>query len=167
MARSPHAFCAARSLHRQGTVPATVEEGTRRRRCFQSGLTKYKIHFFFDTGFVTFEKGWETIRDDDRGLLWEHLVLDALRFRHPDERLFYWRDKAGRELDFVVRHNRDRVDLFECKIDPDELDPAGVETFRAAYPQGENYLVAPMVKEPYRQRCGTRVFTVCTTEALP
>ena len=123
--------------------------------------------YAFDTGFVTFEKGWETIRDDDRGLLWEHLVLDALRFRHPDERLFYWRDKAGRELDFVVRHDRDRVDLFECKIDPDELDPAGVETFRAAYPQGENYLVSPVVKEPYRLRRGTRVFTVCTTGALP
>ena len=56
---------------------------------------------------------------------------------------------------------------FECRIDPDELDPAGVETFRAAYPQGENYLVAPLVKEPYRLRCGTRVFTVCATEALP
>lgn len=123
--------------------------------------------YAFDTGFVTFEKGWETIRDDDRGLLWEHLVLDALRFRHPDERLFYWRDKAGRELDFVVRHDRDRVDLFECRIDPDELDPAGVETFRAAYPRGENYLVSLAVKEPYRLRRGTRVFTVCTTGALP
>jgi uncharacterized protein len=36
--------------------------------------------YAFDTGFVTFEKGWDTIRTDDRGLLWEHLVLDSLRF---------------------------------------------------------------------------------------
>ena len=31
--------------------------------------------YAFDTGFVTFERGWNDIRDDDRGLLWEHLVL--------------------------------------------------------------------------------------------
>ena len=37
--------------------------------------------YMFDTGFVTFERGWESIRDDDRGPLWEHLVLDTLRFR--------------------------------------------------------------------------------------
>ena len=41
--------------------------------------------YAFDTGFVTFEKGWDSIREDDRGLLWEHLVLDALRFQHADE----------------------------------------------------------------------------------
>ena len=35
--------------------------------------------YAFDTGFVTYEKGWSRIREDDRGLLWEYLVLDALR----------------------------------------------------------------------------------------
>lgn len=59
--------------------------------------------YAFDTGFVTFEKGWTRIREDDRGLLWEHLVLDSLRFRHLDENIFYWRDKAGREVDFTAR----------------------------------------------------------------
>lgn len=59
--------------------------------------------YAFDTGFVTFERGWTRIREDDRGILWEHLVLDSLRFRHPDEDIFYWRDKSGREVDFVVR----------------------------------------------------------------
>ena len=59
--------------------------------------------YAFDTGFVTFEKGWDTIRDEDRGLLWEHLVLDALRFRDADDGIFYWRDKAGREVDFAVK----------------------------------------------------------------
>ena len=90
--------------------------------------------YAFDTGFVTFEKGWDTIRAADRGLLWEHLVLDALRFRHPDDCIFYWRDKAGREVDFVVRRERDRVDLVECKVDPDTLNTPAVEAFRALYP---------------------------------
>lgn len=73
--------------------------------------------YAFDTGFVTFEKGWTRIREDDRGLLWEHLVLDSLRFRHLDENIFYWRDKAGREIDFVVRRQEGVVDTFGCKID--------------------------------------------------
>lgn len=86
--------------------------------------------YAFDTGFVTLEKGWDTIRDEDRGLLWEHLVLDALRFRYPDDGVFYWRDKAGREVDFVIPRARGRVDLVECKVDPGALSTAAVEAFR-------------------------------------
>ena len=116
--------------------------------------------YAFDTGFVTFEKGWDTLRPEDRGILWEHLVLDSLRFRHADERIFYWRDKAGREVDFVVRRERDRVDLVECKMDPDELDGRAVRAFRALYPEGENFLLSPTVRAPYRIRRGGCVFKV-------
>ena len=68
--------------------------------------------YAFDTGFVTFEKGWSSIRDDDRGILWEHLALDSLRFRYADDDIFYWQDKSHREIDFVVRKGSDRVDTF-------------------------------------------------------
>jgi predicted AAA+ superfamily ATPase len=44
--------------------------------------------YSFDTGFVTFTKGWDSIREDDRGLLWEHLVLDTLRTVVDDHNLF-------------------------------------------------------------------------------
>ncbi len=60
--------------------------------------------YAFDTGFVTFERGWNDIRDDDRGLLWEHLVLDSLLMRCPEQDVLYWRDKSRREVDFVIRH---------------------------------------------------------------
>lgn len=123
--------------------------------------------YAFDTGFVTFEKGWDSIRDDDRGVLWEHLVLDTLRFRFADEDIFYWQDKSHREVDFVVRRGRDRVDLVECKINPDKLDAKPVEAFRDLYPQGNNYIVSPSVKKPYQVRRGDRVFTVCSTRDLP
>lgn len=122
--------------------------------------------YAFDTGFVTFEKGWNSIRDDDRGLLWEHLVLDSLRFRFADEDIFYWQDKSHREVDFVIRRDRDRVDLVECKINPDRLDPAPVEAFRALYPNGENFVVCPEAGVPHRMRRGGRVFTVCSTGDL-
>jgi predicted AAA+ superfamily ATPase len=60
-------------------------------------------------GFVTFEKGWDTIRSDDRGLLWEHLVLDSLRFHYADEDIYDWQDKSRREIDFVIRRGHDRA----------------------------------------------------------
>jgi len=123
--------------------------------------------YAFDTGFVTFEKGWDSIRDDDRGLLWEHLVLDALRFRFADGDIFYWQDKSRREVDFVIRRGRDRVDLLECKINLDKLDAKPVEAFRDLYPEGDNYIVSPAVKKPYRVRRGDLVFTACSTRDLP
>lgn len=122
--------------------------------------------YAFDTGFVTFEKGWDSIRDDDRGLLWEHLVLDALRFRFPDDDIFYWQDKSQREVDFVIRHERDRIDVVECKINPDKLCAAPIEAFRHLYPKGKNYVVSPTVETPYRVRRGDLVFEVCTTRDL-
>ena len=122
--------------------------------------------YAFDTGFVTAEKGWDSIRDDDRGLLWEHLVLDSLRFRYRDEDIFYWRDKSHREVDFVIRRERDRVDLFECRIDPGRLNTAAVATFRSIYPLGDNYVVSPAARQPYRVRRGGWILTICTTSAL-
>lgn len=122
--------------------------------------------YAFDTGFVTLEKGWDRLRPDDRGILWEHLVLDTLRSRHPDDRIFYWRDKAGREVDFVLRRARDRVDLIECKVDPDELDGRAAKAFRASYPAGENFVVAPVVTAPYRIRRRGVVFTVCPAHGV-
>ncbi len=123
--------------------------------------------YAFDTGFVTFEKGWDSIRDDDRGLLWEHLVLDALRFRFADEDIFYWQDKSHREVDFVIRRGRNHVDVLECKINPDKLETKPVEVFRSLYPEGENFVVSPVVKRPYKVRRGDLVFTVCSTKDLP
>ena len=116
--------------------------------------------YAFDTGFVAFERGWTRIREDDRGILWEHLVLDTLRFRHLDEDIFYWRDKSGHEVDFVVRRPEGRLDTYACKIDPDELSPGPVIAFRRRYPHGRDYIVAPMVRRTYRIRKGGREFTV-------
>ncbi|MEE9322239.1 MAG: ATP-binding protein [Granulosicoccus sp.] len=123
--------------------------------------------YAFDTGFVTFEKGWDTIRDDDRGLLWEHLVLDSLRYRFAAEDIFYWQDKSHREVDFVVRRKRSQVDVMECKINPDKLDAKPVEAFRSLHPDGDNYIISPLVKKPYKVRRGGLVFTACTTKDLP
>ena len=118
--------------------------------------------YAFDTGFVTLERGWDRLREEDRGVLWEHLALDSLSCRVPPENLFYWRDKSGRELDFVVRRGRDRLDAYECKINPDEFRAKALDAFRERYPEGRNFVVSPFVREPYRMRRGGRDITVST-----
>ena len=106
--------------------------------------------YAFDTGFVCWERGWESIRDADRGILWEHLVLDTLRFRFATDRVFYWRDKSDREIDFVVPRSDQAVDVFECKMNPDNLKLDSIRAFRSNYPKGNNYVVSPFVTDPYR-----------------
>ena len=122
--------------------------------------------YAFDTGFVTHERGWDAIRDDDRGLLWEHLVLDALLTRFAEHDVLYWQDKARREVDFVVRRPEDRVDLVECKVNPDKLNPTPIAAFRRRYPNGDNYVATPLARQPYRMRRGGMVFTVCSSGEL-
>ena len=117
-------------------------EITRRPKCYA-----------FDTGFVSYAKGWESIREEDRGLLWEHLVLDTLRSRFDDERIYFWRDKSRREVDFVLKRTETEIDAIECKIDPDSFAPSpNLVAFRALYPAGDNLVISPRVMEPYRRR---------------
>ena len=111
--------------------------------------------YAFDTGFVCFVRGWESLRDEDRGGLWEHLVLDALRTAmEPARTVSFWRDKSGREVDFVVARGRD-VDAFECTIRPDRVDRRNLDAFRDAYPRGRNFVVSPFVDDAYDIRIGT------------
>ena len=106
----------------------------------------------FDTGFITFVKGWDSIREEDRGLLWEHLVLDTLRTFYHESQLYYWRDKSGREIDFIINRKHDSVDAIECKINPDQFNPKSLLHFRTQYPKGNNYLISPLVKIPYSRK---------------
>ena len=106
----------------------------------------------FDTGFVTFVRGWNSLRDEDRGGLWEHLVLDALRAAGLAHRIGYWRDKSGREIDFVLRQERDFVDAVECKIEPSRFNGENLEEFRRLYPKGTNWLVSPRVDSMFTRR---------------
>ena len=84
----------------------------------QAEIVRQPKAYAFDTGFISFARGWDPLRPSDRGLLWEHLVVEALQAQWPDEPVRYWRDKAGREVDFVRPRSREAVDAYECKWDP-------------------------------------------------
>jgi len=115
---------------------------------------------------VSFARGWDPLRQDDLGVLWEHLVLEHLQARVPDVPVRYWRDKAKRELDFVLVHRRDHVDVIECKWDPSAFDPSALRVFRDAYQKGRNYLVTPSGDPAYTRRVGTLDVRVCTPAEL-
>lgn len=108
--------------------------------------------YAFDTGFVCHVRGWNEIRETDRGFLWEHLVLDMLRVRFG--KIYYWSDKYGNEIDFIVKGTRGDINTFECKINPDKYSPSAVTKFREYYPEGEDYCISPHVRNSYKLSFG-------------
>lgn len=105
----------------------------------------------FDTGLVCHARGWDRLRAEDCGVLWEHMVLDSL-VAAGLPRIHFWRDKQQREVDFVVPRGRDAVDAIECKWRPEEFGTRGLLAFRANYPKGRNYVVAPIEGPSYQRR---------------
>ena len=96
----------------------------------------------FDTGFVVHYRGWRELRDVDIGILWEHFVLNELMTRLDLDRIHYWRDKRGHEVDFIIaRPGRDPI-AVECKWSRARAhELGGVAAFRRAYPGGDNFVV--------------------------
>ena len=120
--------------------------------------------FGFDTGLVCHARGWDHLRAEDCGVLWEHLVLDAL-IAAGVPRIHFWRDKQQREVDFVVPHGRDAADAIECKWKPDAFEMRGLAAFREQYPKGKNYVVSPLNGPAYdRVRDGLKISIVSPAE---
>jgi predicted AAA+ superfamily ATPase len=132
----------------------------------QNELIKQHKVYAFDTGFVSFARGWDPLRPDDLGILWEHLVLEHLQAHFPDTPACYWRDKLGHEVDFILAHRRDAVDAIECKWDPGAFDCAALRLFRSYYPKGRNYLVTPSGQPAYDKWYADIQVRICTPTEL-
>lgn len=104
--------------------------------------------FGFDTGLVCYARGWDGLRAEDCGTLWEHLVLDAL-IAAGVLHIYFWRDKQQREVDFVIPRGREVVDTIECKWRPDAFEARGLAAFRALYPKGRNLVVSLLAGSAY------------------
>jgi predicted AAA+ superfamily ATPase len=130
-------------------------------------LVKMPKIYGFDTGFVSFVRGWDPLRPSDLGPLWEHVVLEHIQAHYPDAPIRYWRDKSGREVDFVLAHTGDRVDAIECKWSIDAFDSAALEAFRKAYPSGRNLLVTPSTSTAFVKAYGDLKVEVCSPSSTP
>ena len=103
--------------------------------------------YAFDTGFVCNYRGWDRLKPEHLGLLWEHLVLNDIHARTQSRRVLYWRDKLGHEVDFVLRQHGGKLTAIECKWSAEAFDPAGFRHFSRAYPGSRLIVVAHDSKE--------------------
>ena len=120
----------------------------------------------FDTGFVCLFKGWDRLRDEDRGALWEHYVLNECLGRLQKRNVRYWRDKHGHEVDFVIA-DRGKLTAVECKWRADGFDLRNLRAFRNAYPAGDNFVVTSDTARSYvREDRGVRLRFVGLAELV-
>lgn len=119
----------------------------------------------FDTGFVCHTRGMTELRADDRGPLWEHLVLETL-LSVPVPAIHFWRDKQQREVDFVIPRSGTAVDAIECKWNAAAFETRGLRAFRDNYPRGRNYVLSPQVTSRYTRTMGALAITFLPIEGL-
>jgi predicted AAA+ superfamily ATPase len=103
----------------------------------------------FDTGFICYYRGWLALRSDDLGPLWEHFVLNEMQAALQGEPVHYWRDKAGHEVDFVVKRRGRPLMAIECKWSANDFAVQNLRAFRHRYPEGESIVVAHDIDRTY------------------
>ena len=114
--------------------------------------------YSFDTGFVSYYRGWQDLRREDLGTLWEHFVLNEIMARQQSREVPYWRDKRGHEVDFILTGRRNKPIALECKWSASDFDATNLQAFRRQYPEGENIVVAHDVNRQFsRQYAGLTV----------
>jgi hypothetical protein len=153
-----------------GVLEVLAEQAIRRVPPFHGGGTREIVRqpkvYAFDTGLVAHERGWESLRGDDCGHLWENLVLDELCATFPRRAIHHWRTKSQREIDFVVERGSGKIDAIEAKLSPDAFDVKSLAAFRALYPEGRNYVACPVVAKTYSIKKGGFSITVCPPDAI-
>ncbi|MFH1865748.1 MAG: ATP-binding protein [Candidatus Eisenbacteria bacterium] len=115
----------------------------------------------FDTGFVSHFRGWEKLREQDCGVLWEHVVLETLLAHRGHRDIFYWRDKQQREVDFVIPGAGGSCCAVECKWNADRLSVRGLKAFRGNYPEGKNCIISPQLGDAYTRNVDGLELTFC------
>ncbi len=81
----------------------------------------------FDTGFVSYYRGWQELRQEDMGVRWEHFVLNEIMGHQQTREISYWRDKAGHEVDFVLAGRRNKPLAVECKWSASDFDASNLK----------------------------------------
>lgn len=120
----------------------------------------------FDTGFVCHHKGWDRLRRDDMGTLWEHYVLNEIHSRLQTRRVQYWRDKKGHEVDFVItRPGRDPI-AIECKWTASGLDAKNLLAFHRQYPESVLLVVANDLDRGFRRSYQSATVAFVTLDGL-
>ena len=105
--------------------------------------------YAFDTGFMCYYRGWQELRREDFGELWEHFVLNEIQGHLQTRKVQYWRDKRGHEVDFILTDRKGTPTAVECKWSASEFEATNIKAFRRVYDKGDNFVVANDVKRPF------------------
>lgn len=111
--------------------------------------------YAFDTGFVAYWRDSGNPSSESRGALWEHFVLNEICAHLQHRKVFYWRDKRGHEVDFILVRDKARPVAIECKLKAESFDPAGMHAFRRSYPDGVNFVTAQNISRKYTRTFGS------------
>lgn len=112
----------------------------------------------FDTGMACYFKGWDNLRAEDMGLLWEHFVLNEIFANLQTKKIYYWRDKRGHEMDFVIADRGRNPTVIEVKWKAEDFDPKNLMSFRRRYPKGDNFIVTSDIDRAFsRNYNGQRI----------
>ena len=121
----------------------------------QSEIVSAPKVYGFDTGFICAYRGWRELRREDLGNLWEHFVLNEIMARMQARDVYYWRDKRGHEIDFVLLARGGNPMAIECKWSANGFDATNLEAFRRQHPLGENVVLAADVKAAFQRKQGS------------
>lgn len=110
--------------------------------------------YAFDTGFICYFRGWDQLRPEDLGDLWEHYVLNELYAHLQTRNICYWRDKQGHEIDFILASRGKAKVAIECKWSVGEFDAKSFLSFRKIYPDFNFVVVANDVDRPFFRKYG-------------
>lgn len=121
----------------------------------------------FDTSFICHARGIESLRDEDCGSLWEHLILDSLHTHFPSKEVCYWRGKQDHEVDFVMRGCGNEMHAIECNWQADAFEGKSMLKFRHLYPEGKNVLIAPNAVSGLTSTYKSIQIEQCVLEKLP
>ncbi|MCH7590620.1 ATP-binding protein, partial [PVC group bacterium] len=90
--------------------------------------------YAFDTGFVCYHKGFNELRSDDMGLLWEHFVINEIFAHMQTRKINYWRDKQGHEIDFIIQKRSQPLLAIECKWSSQDASCKNFRIFSKKHP---------------------------------
>jgi hypothetical protein len=108
--------------------------------------------YAFDTGFMCYYRGWDKLRQDDMGTLWEHFVLNEILARTQSKKIYYWRDKQKHEVDFIITKKQAEPMVVECKWTVTDFNPVNLKIFRRHYQKGLNFVVVSDIKRSYSRK---------------
>lgn len=113
--------------------------------------------YAFDTGFFCYYRGWDRLRQEDLGILWEHFVLNEIQGHLQTRDIFYWRDKQGHEIDFILKPKGKNPIAIECKWGAGNMDSRNIETFLNHYPQANVLSVSSDIRRSFSRKIASAV----------